>query len=61
MKGEIKLMRDWIKLETSDCNISYVSKPPKEDSGMAVTLCYFIKRYKQPVLTAYEKRALPQI
>lgn len=36
-------MRDLIKLETSDYSISYISKLPKEDSGMAVNLCYSMK------------------
>lgn len=54
-------MRDWIKLETSDCNISYISKLPKEDSGMAVNLCHFMKKYEQLVLIASEKCALAWI
>lgn len=54
-------MSDWIKLETSDCNISYISRLPKEDSGMAVNFCYSMKKYEQLGLTASEKWALSRI
>lgn len=55
-------MRVWISLEISDCSITYISKLPKEDGGMAANVCYPTKRHKEQLVgTASGKWALAWI